>query len=233
MARRTEEHNMTAQTPTLIRTVWTYKVNGEVMGTYTEDYARGMYETLASLNPNTRVQLVRFDHYATDFATTGRNWDSVPTVVDDTHPESAAEEPTAQAGEEPKSETTVIELLDPMRKCRRCKGTGTFHIWSGPVACRNCSGKGEVPSPRDRRRIQAADRKFYGLIKTMRSRAEERDGLRNGPIEFDSHQGFSLLEQNEPHRLPALFRSLEAGRVDDVIDMLIAYRDKHLSSRES
>jgi hypothetical protein len=101
------------------------------------------------------------------------------------------------------------------------------------VACRNCSGTGKVPSPRDQRRVQAADRKFYRLIKDMRARAEERDGRRNGPIEFDSHQGFSLLEQNEPHRLPTLFRSLEAGRVDDVIDMLIAYRDKHLSGRES
>ncbi|TVL89721.1 hypothetical protein [Streptomyces sp. SAJ15] len=205
---------MTDQPTAPIRTVWTYKVNGEVMGTYTEDYARGMYETLAELHPTTRVQLVRFDHYASDFATTGKNWTSVPTVVADTHPE-------------PQKKSTAVELLDPLRPCRRCKGTGTFHIWSGPVACRNCSGTGKVPSARDRRRIREADQSIYRLIKAMRTRAEERDGRRNGRIEFESHQGFGLLEQNEPHRLPALFRSLEVGRVDDVIDMLIAYRNAH------
>lgn len=205
-------------TATPIRTVWTYKVNGEVMGTYPKDYARGMYDTLASLSPSSRVQLVRFDHYASDFAATGKNWTSVPTVVADTHPEPA---PEAQ------KESTAIELLDPLRPCRRCKATGTFHIWSGPVQCRNCGGTGQVPSPRDRRRIREADQNIYRLIKAMRVRAEERDGRRNGRIEFESHQGFGLLEQNEPHRLPALFRSLEAGRVDEVIDLLIAYRNTH------
>lgn len=125
--------------------------------------------------------------------------------------------------------STAIELLDPLRPCRRCKGSGTFHIWSGPVQCRNCSGTGEVPSVRDRRRIEDANQNYYRLIKAMRTRAEERDGHRNGRIEFESHQGFGLLEQNEPHRLPALFRSLEAGRVDDVIDMLIAYRNDHVA----
>jgi hypothetical protein len=209
---------MTSQPTALIRTVWTYKVNGEVMGTYTEGYARSAYDTLANLNPNCRVQLVRFDHYASDFAATGKNWTSVPTVVEDTHPEPAPEA---------KKETTAIELLDPMQSCRRCKGTGIFHIWSGPVDCRNCSGTGQVPSARDRRRIRAADASYYRLIKAMRVRAEDRDGRRNGDIEFESHQGFGLLEKNEPHRLPALFRSLEAGRVDDVIDMLIAYRNAH------
>jgi rubrerythrin len=212
---------MASQPTAPIRTVWTYKVNGEQMGTYTEDYARGMYNTLANLSPSSRVQLVRFDHYASDFATTGKNWTSIPTVVEDTHPEAAAE---------PKQETTAIELLDPMRTCRRCKGTGTFWIMSdNPAPCRNCSAAGKVPSARDRRRIAAAERNYYRLVKAMRARAEERDGRRNGRIEFESHQGFGLLEQNEPHRLPDLFRSLEAGRVDDVIDTLIAYRNAHVS----
>ncbi|MDJ0342228.1 hypothetical protein QMK19_03380 [Streptomyces sp. H10-C2] len=201
-----------------IRTVWTYRVNGVVMGTYAEDYARGMYETLAALHPASRVQFMRFDHYASDFATTGKNWTSVPTVVADTHPEPAPE---------PQKESTAIELLDPKRPCRRCKATGTFHLPNGPVQCRNCTGTGKVPSARDRRRIKAADRNYYRLIKVMYARAEERDGRRCGDIDFTAHQGFSLLEQNERHRLPALFRSLEAGRVDDVIDMLIAYRNAH------
>lgn len=126
-------------------------------------------------------------------------------------------------------ETTAIELLDPLRPCRRCKATGTFHLPNGPVECRNCGGTGKVPSTRDRRRIREADQNYYRLFKAMRTRAEERDGHRNGRIEFESHQGFGLLEQNERHRLPALFRSLEAGRVDDVIDMLIDYRNAHIA----
>lgn len=140
----------------------------------------------------------------------------------------AAVDEEDEATETSEAESLEIKLLDPLRKCRRCKGTGVFHIWSGPVDCRNCSGTGQVPSVRDRRRIQAADRNIYRLIKVMRERAEERDGCRNGRIEFESHQGFGLLEQNERHRLPALFRSLEAGRVDDVIDALIAYRNAHV-----
>lgn len=216
--------NATAK-PELIRSVWTYKVNGQVMGTYgdNEAYCRGMYDTLTELSPATRVQLVRLDHYASDFATTGKNWTSVPTVVKDSHPEPIAE---------PRNETTAIELLDPLRPCRRCNATGTFHLPNGPVQCRNCTGKGKVPSARDRRRIEAANRNYYRLIKAMRARAEERDGRHCGPIEFESHQGFGLLEQNERHRLPALFRSLEAGRVDDVIDMLIAYRNAHIAKNE-
>ena len=211
---------MTDQPTAPIRTVWTYKVNGEQMGTYTEDYARDAYDTLVEIHPTVRIQAVRIDHIASDFATTGKNWTSVPTVVKDSHPEPVAEQ---------KKETTAIELLDPLRPCRRCKATGTFHLPNGPVQCRNCSGTGKVPSPRDRRRFEAANRKYYGLIKAMRTRAEERDGRRNGRIEFESHQGFGLLEQNEEHRLPTLFQSLEAGRIDDVIDMLIAYRNAHIS----
>jgi len=211
---------MTSQPTTPIRTVWTYKVNGEAMGTYTEDYARGMYNTLASLSPTSRMQLMRFDHYASDFATTGKNWTSVPTVVADTHPE-------------PQKETTAIKLLDPLRPCRRCKATGTFHLPNGPVQCRSCTGTSKVPSARDRRRIRDADRNYYRLIKTMRKRAEERDGCRNGRIEFESHQGFGLLEQHEPHRLPALFRSLQAGLVDEVIDTLIAYRNVQIAKESA
>lgn len=213
---------MTDQPTTPIRTVWTYKVNGEVMGTYNEAYVRDAYDTLTGINPAAHIQIVRLDHIPSDFATTGKNWTVVPTVVKDSHPKPVAE---------PKK-STAIDLLDPLRPCRRCNATGTFHLPNGPVPCRNCSGTGKVPSARDRRRIEAANRNYYRLIKIMRARAEERDGRRCGPIEFESHQGFGLLEQYEPHRLPALFRSLEDGRVDDVIDMLITYRNGHIAANK-
>ncbi|MFE7116560.1 hypothetical protein ACFU99_14225 [Streptomyces sp. NPDC057654] len=38
----------------------------------------------------------------------------------------------------------------------------------------------------------------------------------------------SLLEQNERHRLDALFGSLAAGRVDDVVDALMGCRNSHV-----
>lgn len=125
-----------------------------------------------------------------------------------------------------------VELLDPKRPCRRCKGTGTFHVSTGPVSCAQCWGTGKVSSPRDRRRINEAATRRYALLKAMYARAEERDGRRCGDVDFHTHQGYSLLEQHEQHRLDALFASLEAGRIDAVIDALIAYRNAH-ANKES
>lgn len=69
-----------AATGSIIRTVWTYAVNGRHQGAYTEEYARSVYELLASKG-NKTAQLIRMDHVATSFAETGRNWDVVTTVV--------------------------------------------------------------------------------------------------------------------------------------------------------
>lgn len=67
----------------IIRTVWTYRVNGQQMGTCTEAYARDAFRSLAETGA-VNVELVAFDHVATDFATTGRNWDVVTRIVDTT-----------------------------------------------------------------------------------------------------------------------------------------------------
>ncbi|MGY0062793.1 hypothetical protein ACWY4P_40710 [Streptomyces sp. LZ34] len=123
-----------------------------------------------------------------------------------------------------------MELLDPKRPCRRCNGTGLYPTVSGPDYCFSCAGTGKVPSPRDQRRIRAEDARRHRLLKAMYARAEERDGHRCGDIEFQTGQGFGVLEQKEPHRLDALFDSLEAGRIDDVIDALVAYRNAHRDS---
>lgn len=73
----------------IIRSVWTYNVDGRDQGTYTETYARGMYETLAAHGAN--VRLVRIDHVAADFQLTGRNWDSVRNVVAGSAPKTPGE----------------------------------------------------------------------------------------------------------------------------------------------
>lgn len=62
------------------RTVWHYRTAHAWWGPYDEAYARGMAETLGGQRQF--VELVREDHYAADFATTGRNWFPVRTVVE-------------------------------------------------------------------------------------------------------------------------------------------------------
>ncbi|WP_326742785.1 hypothetical protein [Streptomyces sp. NBC_01768] len=120
-----------------------------------------------------------------------------------------------------------MKLLDPLRVHRRCNGTGTFQATSGPAFCFPCSGTGKIPSARDQRRLAAEETRRYGLLKVMYARAAERDGSRAGDIDLQTHQGYGLLEQNEAQRLDALFDSLDAGRIDDVIDALMAYRNSH------
>lgn len=79
----------------IIRSVWTYRVDGQQMGTYTEAYARQAYDTLKARGA--RVQLVRTDHVTTSFVKTGRNWDEVTTVVQDSHPAKSVGEHAADA----------------------------------------------------------------------------------------------------------------------------------------
>lgn len=74
-------------TANIIGTSWTYTVNGQGhMGTYLEDYCRGMFNTLREINPTASVQVIRLDRIASDFATTGVNWTVKRTVVLDSHP---------------------------------------------------------------------------------------------------------------------------------------------------
>lgn len=79
----------------IIRTVWTYRIDGQQMGNYTEAYAQQAFDTIKA--QGARVQLIRIDHLACSFAKTGRNWDVVTTVVLDTHPAKSVGEHAADA----------------------------------------------------------------------------------------------------------------------------------------
>ncbi|WP_371793014.1 hypothetical protein OG285_32300 [Streptomyces sp. NBC_01471] len=61
----------------------------------------------------------------------------------------------------------------------------------------------------------------------MYARAAERDGCRARDIGLQTHQGYGRLEQSEVQRLDALFDSLVAGLIDDVISTLSAYRNSY------
>lgn len=87
---------------------WIVKVNGvNTSGLQRHGYCRGLFDTLIKLNPSARVQIVRIDRVATDFATTGRNWNNVQTIEDDTQPELSVGEEAARAA------TVAAKLNDP------------------------------------------------------------------------------------------------------------------------
>lgn len=88
----------------IIRSIWTYNVDGRDMGTYTEQYSREMYKLLAQQGAN--VRLVRIDHVAADFQLTGRNWDSVRNTIEGHAPKSLGELAAELAW-------TAYELADP------------------------------------------------------------------------------------------------------------------------
>lgn len=114
--------------------------------------------------------------------------------------------------------------LDPMRKHRRCGGTGIYHTAGGPVPCSGCNGEGLVYSPADRRRAAAVGDRRSALMQAMYDRARERGGWR---FADEVHDGYDRLEVGDHDRLPTMYASLANGRVDDVIDALLTYGKEH------
>jgi len=112
--------------------------------------------------------------------------------------------------------------------CRRCNGTGEFSRTHG--VCFNCQGAGfTYPTAKTAPRHDVSSARRMATINTIRTRAVERDGMRNGPIETETSWARSLLEDNEPARFERLVASVEAGRVDNVIEALRAYHHANVS----
>ena len=77
---------------------WIVTVDGaDTSGLQREAYCRDLYETLVAGNRSNRIQLVRIDRVASDFASTGRNWNNVRTVVEDSMPDKTVGEYAADA----------------------------------------------------------------------------------------------------------------------------------------
>lgn len=66
-------------TAKVLYSTWTYTVNGTRWGTYSEDYATRAFENLKADGQVT--ELIRVDHVASDFATTGLHAEAVSVVV--------------------------------------------------------------------------------------------------------------------------------------------------------
>lgn len=106
------------------------------------------------------------------------------------------------------------------RTCPRCAGTGEkFH-----GMCFRCSGTGTVELANRTPRIDSAiGERRYRLILALRERAMELDGGPNGTLALESAWGRDLLESCEPERHTRALTSIEQGRTDEVIHVLVAY----------
>lgn len=112
------------------------------------------------------------------------------------------------------------------RKCNRCNGTGTTrhtHVLGG--ICLACNGDGtvEVVDAATRAARLAAGRRRYAILTTLRERAEQIDGCRNGDAQHETMSACAMLEENEPTRYALMLTSVEAGRGEQVIAALRQY----------
>lgn len=110
------------------------------------------------------------------------------------------------------------------RSCRRCAGTGEF---AGGM-CFNCHGSGlpdHTPKTAPHHSISGARR--MAVIDAIRARATDLDGHCNGEIESETSWARGLLEDREPARFELLVASVEAGRIDAVIEALREYHHQH------
>jgi hypothetical protein len=122
----------------------------------------------------------------------------------------------------------IITTPKGATKCRRCGGSGEF----SHGACFNCLGAGfTYPTEKTAPRHSISPKLRMATIEAIRTRSTELDGYRNGPIEAETSWGRSLLEDNEPARFERLVKSVEAGRLDDVIIALRAYCQQNSSSQ--
>ena len=158
----------------IIRTVWTYRVNGQQMGTYSEDYARGMFETLAAEGAS--VELVAVDHVAADFAATGRNWTNRTRVV----------------------ATTVARPAE-------------LAVKAAELATAAAEWDGVFPG----RTHYYHD--AYALLSNLFQTALEQGSL------SAASAAYNRLVGTEGHRVHRLLTNLKRGRVQFVLDGLLAY----------
>lgn len=116
-------------------------------------------------------------------------------------------------------------------KCRRCSGTG---VYGNTGICFGCNGTGIKTcvrrTPQEKADQRALQLRTSHALEQIKSRTRERSGQKNSRLETDARHGFTALRDNEPDRFRRMLNSLEAGRLDDVIDALARY---HRTPKES
>lgn len=121
------------------------------------------------------------------------------------------------------------------RKCSKCNTRckysslsrdpipGVFIRQNGmPDVCYPCGGTGfiKVYTKEEKSQIEAAKKERYDALCSVKARAKEIGWY---PYQDSVRDGFEKLATEEPERLPKLYASLRAGRIDDVVRALDAY----------
>lgn len=112
------------------------------------------------------------------------------------------------------------------QSCTRCEGTGGYELTNGAVVdCVACVGTGT------RVILSRAEKAVRDKAWKMRCRALEAVKVRSRGMGDDRFQdavrrGFDRLETEEPTRLVKLQCSLDAGRLDDVVQALAVHGSK-------
>lgn len=108
-------------------------------------------------------------------------------------------------------------------KCRRCSGTG---VYGNTGVCFGCDGTGRLTctryTPAEKAAISARRLRTTRALEQIKARAQELAG-KNSRFEWDVRYGFTALRDSEPERFTKMLDSLDAGRLDHVIDALAAY----------
>jgi len=116
------------------------------------------------------------------------------------------------------------------RKHRYCGGKGFIRLASGADGhCFGCKGTGmqtvytvaERSAKRAKRERWEDARKLVG---TQARRMSPPPGVPALVFRLDVVAGFDSLGEQEPERMEKLYASLDAGRADDVVRALYAYR---------
>lgn len=123
------------------------------------------------------------------------------------------------------------------KTCRRCSGSkvpGYVTVGWTMGICWRCNGSGWEPKPltkeeREANKRFAAVRKaaFVELdVALARSSQREVPTLGAMPLSLREavEEAYAILERDEPERYRRMLESLAAGRGDDVVRALVAYR---------
>jgi hypothetical protein len=120
--------------------------------------------------------------------------------------------------------------MSHQRTHRYCGGRGFITLASGaPGHCFACNGTGKLTVyTAAEKAAQRAKRDRWesarSLIESHARKMTAPAGVSSMTFRLDTVAGFDALGEREPARMERLYTSLDAGRLDDVVRALYAYR---------
>jgi hypothetical protein len=120
--------------------------------------------------------------------------------------------------------------MSHQRTHRYCGGKGEVPRASGiPGYCFGCKGTGKITVyiAAEKASLRAKQERWDSTRELVRAHARKLpapEGVSSLTFSLDVRAGFENLAEREPERLVKLYASLDAGRLDDVVYALYAYR---------